>query len=112
MMTQTLSTLTNPTKFVLEPVHTINQKVIATAEKLAAYQIDSLKAYSDLGVSQLKAVIEVKDVEGLKNLLTSQTDVLKKVSDRMLFDFKAIYQLRADIVAQSKKSDSATVKVA
>lgn len=112
MITQTLSALTNPKKGVLEPVHKLNQQAIAALEKLAAHQIDSLKVYSELGVSQLKAVVKVKDVEGLQNLLSNQTDILKKVSDRLIFDFKEIFQLGADIVSQSKKSDVATVKAA
>ena len=112
MITQTMSALTNPTKAVLEPVHKLNQQTLIAVEKLAALQIDSLKAYSELGVSQLKAVFEVRDVEGLQNLLSNQTDVLKKVSDRLTYDFQAILRLGADIVSQTRQSAAVTVKAA
>ncbi len=112
MITDTLSALSVPTKGVLEPAHKLNQQAIAAIEKLVAYQIDSLKAYSELGVNQLKAAVEVRDVEGLKNLLTNQTDVLKEFGERLLTDYKAISQMGADFVSQSSKVTTETAKAA
>ena len=112
MITETLSALTEPTKGVLEPVQKLNQQAIVSVEKLAAHQIESLKTYSELGVSQLKAVAQVKDVEGLQNLLSMQTDFLRKVGDRLMLDFKEIFRLGADIVSQSTKAGAETVKTA
>lgn len=103
MITKTLSALTEPTKGVLEPVHKLNQQTISAVEKLAAYQIDSLKTFSELGVSQLKAVAEVRDVKSLQNLLSKQTDVLREVGDRLMSDFKAIFKMGTDFVSQSTK---------
>ncbi len=112
MITETLSALTKPTKGVLEPVQELNQQAIATIEKLAAHQIDSLKAYTELGVNQLKAAAEVRDVEGLQNLLSKQTDVLRKVGDRLMSDFKAISQMGTNFVSQSTKVGPKAAKAA
>jgi len=103
MITKTLSALTEPTKGVLEPAHKLNQQTVTAIEKLAAYQIDSLKTFSELGVSQLKAVVEVRDVEGFQNLVSKQTDVLREVGDRLMSDFKAIFKMGTDFVSQSTK---------
>ena len=111
MIDKTLSALTDPTKGLLEPAHKLNRQAITAVEKMAAYQIDSLKTYSRLGVSQLKAAAEVRDVEGLRNLLSKQTDVLREVGDRLMSDFKALSQIGADFVSQSSKVDAKAADV-
>lgn len=112
MITDTLSALSVPSKDVLEPAHKLNQQAIAAVEKLVAYQIDSLKAYSELGVSRLKAAVEVRDVEGLKNLLSNQTDVLKEFGEHLMTDYKAIFKMGADFVSKSTKVGTETAKAA
>ena len=112
MITETLSALTEPTKGVLEPVHKLNQQAIAAIEKLATHQINSLKTYTELGVSQLKAVAEVRDVEGLQNLVSKQTDVLREVGDRLMSDFKAISQMGVNFISHSTKVGPESVKAA
>lgn len=112
MITKTLSALTDPTKGLLEPVHKLNRQAITAIEKVAAYQVDSLTTYSRLGINQLKAAAEVRDVEGLKNLLSKQTDVLREVGDRLMSDFKACFQVGADFVSQSSKVDAEAADVA
>jgi len=112
MITKTLSELTHPTQGLLEPARKLNQQVITAVEKAAAYQIDSLKTYSRLGVSQMKAVAEVRNVEGFQNLLSKQTDVLREVGDHLLADFKALSKIGADFVSQSSKVDAEAADVA
>ena len=103
MITETLSALTKTTHGVLEPVQQLNQQGLAAMEELASRQMDSLKTYTELGVSQLKVMAEVRDVEGLQNLVSKQTDVLKEVGDRLTSDFKAISQMGTNFVSQSMK---------
>ncbi len=103
MITETLSSLTEPTKGMLEPVQRLNQAAVVTVEKLAEHQIDSLKAYSDLGVSQLKVAAEVRDVKGLQNLVSKQTDVLRRFGECLTSDFRAFLELGADFVSHTKK---------
>jgi phasin family protein len=103
MITETISALTEPTKGVLEPVQKLNQQAVTTVEKLAARQMDSLKAYSDLGVSQLKIVAEVKDVEGLQNLVSKQVDFLRAFGECLMSDIKAVAQIGVDFVSQATR---------
>lgn len=103
MITETLSALTKPTKGMLDPVLKLNQEAVATVEKLAAHQIDRLKTYSNLGVSQLKVAAEVRDIEGLQHLMSKQTEVLQKFGECLMSDFKALFEMSADFVSQAKK---------
>lgn len=103
MINKTLSALTDPTKGLLEPAHKLNQQAVTALEKVAAYQIDSLNTYSRLGIGQLKAAAEVRNVEGLQNLLSKQNDVLKEVGGRLMSDVKTFFQIGAEFVSQSSK---------
>lgn len=103
MMTETLSSLTDPAKGMLEPVQKLNQEAVSTVEKLAAHQIESLKTYTALGVSQLKAAAEVKNVEGLRDLMSKQTDTLKQFGECLMSDFKAIFEMGTEFVSKATK---------
>lgn len=103
MITETFSALTESTKGVIEPAQKLNREAVATVQKLAAHQIDSLKAYSDLGVSQLKAAAEVKDMEGFQHLVAKQRDVLQAFRECLMSDFKAIAQMGVDFVSRANK---------
>jgi len=102
MITETLSALTEPTKGMLEPVQRLNQEAVWTVEQLAAHQIESLKTYSALGLTQMKAAAEVKDVGGLKDLMSEQTGVLKQFAECLVSDFKAIFEIGKEFLAEAQ----------
>jgi phasin family protein len=111
MIIKNLSALTEPTKGALEPVQKFNQQTVAAVEKLTTYQLESLKTYSDMGVSQLKAVAELKDTEGLQKFISKQTDVLRTFSECVLSDLKAVTQIGVDFLSQTAKVGAKTSPV-
>lgn len=112
MIIKTLSALTKPTQSVLEPVQKLNQNAVAAVEKLAAHQLESLKTYSDMGVSQLKAAAEVKDSDGLQNFMFKQTDVLRAFGERVLSDITAVARVGVDFLSQATKVGAEAAPVA
>jgi phasin family protein len=100
---ETFSALTKPTQGLLEPVQKLKHHAVSTVEKLATHQLESLKTYSDMGVNQLKAAAEVKDIDGLQNFMSKQTDVLRALGERMLSDITTIAQLNVDFLSQATK---------
>lgn len=103
MITETLAPLSEPTKAVLAPVQKLNQAAVETVEKFAIHQNDSLKAYTDLGVSQLKLAAEVRDIKGLQKLMAKQTEVLRAFGECLMTDFRAVFEMGADFVSHAKK---------
>lgn len=97
MIIETLSALTEPTQRVFEPAQKFKQHAVSSIEKLASYQLQSLKRYSDITVSQLKAVAEIKDSEDLQNFLLNQTNVLRAFHDSALSDITAVAQVGIDL---------------
>ena len=106
MFTDTLSALTTPAQGILEPMQKLNKAMVASAEKLTARQIASLTTYSQLGLSQLRAAAEVKDVEGLQTLLSNQKDVLKECGERMWSDTKAVAEMGIELVTTAQQVGS------
>lgn len=103
MITETLSALTASTKSVSEPAQKLNQEAVAAVQKLAAHQIESLRAYADLGLSQLKTATEVNDIAGLQDLMSKQTDVLRTFGGRLVSDLGALFELSADYTVRATK---------
>lgn len=110
MIIKTFSALTEPTKGALEPVRKFNQQTVAAVEKLATHQLESLKTYSDMGVNQLKAVAEVKDMNGLQKFLYGQTDVLRDFGECARSDIKAVTQACVGFVSQNMPTTKASAK--
>lgn len=103
MITETLSALTGPNRGILDPVRRLNQETVATVQRLAAHQIDSLKTYSHLGTSQLQMAAEVRDMQSLQELMSKQTDVLQALSKCLISDIRAVIEIGADFVSHAKK---------
>jgi len=104
MNTETLSALPTSAKAMLEPIQKVNQQAVATFEQLAAHQLDSLRAYSELGLGQLKAAIEVKDLEGLRDLVSKQKDALRAVGERLWEDTSAVAKMGVEFVAEAQRA--------
>ncbi len=112
MIIETVSALTEPTKRILEPVQKLNQQAVATVEKLAAHQLESLKTYADIGVSQLKAAAEMKDIEGLQNFVFKQSDVLRAFGECVISDIKAVTEAGVGFFSQATKVGAKATRVA
>jgi phasin family protein len=75
------------------PVKEFNQLAVNHVEKLVELNLESVKAYAELGVSQLKAVSEVQDLDGLKSLMSTQNDVVKQFGEKLAADARAMVEL-------------------
>lgn len=81
-------------------------------EKLVSAQLDAAKAYADVNLAQLRRLVEVKDVEGLKGYLDGQQQVAKELTERLKGDADKVVALQQDFVEQSQKLTEGSVKQA
>ena len=75
------------------PMKEFNRLAVSHLEKLVALNLESAKAYADLGISQLKAVGEVQDFDGLQGLMSKQNEVVKQVGEKLAADARAVVEL-------------------
>ncbi len=85
-----IETLSTQIKQSLEPMNKIGSLVQANFEKLAELQMQSFKTYSELATRQLKAMANVRDLDGLKALGTTQTEIAGEISQKIMADLKEI----------------------
>ena len=75
---------------LVEPLTKVNRFMISQLEKGVMLGLDSLRAYVDLGVAQVKVALKVNDPHGLHEFADSQFAVLSFVGHRILDDSRAL----------------------
>jgi len=102
---------------LLAPMVKLNKLNVANLEKLVALQIESLSALSSLGIGQLKALVDVRDVDGVKVAAEQQVEYVRTVGEKLVADSKTVVELAkvysADVqrIAQ-EGADAVVVKAA
>lgn len=81
-------------------------------EKLMAAQFDAAKAYSDLGLNQARAALNVKDAEGLRSYVEGQQKVAKDVGERVKADAEKVVAMNQEVAQQAQKLTEESVSSA
>ena len=110
MNKELLSPLNEQAKKLLAPVQALNQLAVNNAEKLVALQIASLERNAALGFSQLRAALEVKDVEAFQAYINNQYELVKTVSDGIAEDAKAVAELGTEFSAKVQELSKENMK--
>ncbi|MCK2183343.1 phasin family protein [Halomonas getboli] len=82
------------------------------AEKLTNAQLEAGRAYSETGMAQLRALLDVKDAEGLRSYMEGQQKIAKDLTERLKGDAEKVVSLQQDFVQQSQKLTEENVKQA
>ena len=77
------------------PWQRTNQFLTERVEQWTAMQMDSLKAYVDLGVAQIKVALKVTDPHSLHEFTDSQFAVLSFVGHRVMDDGRLLAEWSA-----------------
>ena len=77
------------------PLQRTNQLVAERVEQWTAMQMESLKAYVDLGVAQVKVALKVTNPHSLHEFTDSQFAVLSFVGHRMMDDGRLLTEWSA-----------------
>lgn len=78
---------------LFEPARRYNALVVDNAEKLLSMQLDAARSYADLGIKQLRDVMEINDAKSLQDYIGNQTEVAKTVAERAQQDAKTLAEL-------------------
>jgi len=100
MYTEMFKSLSEQTELALEPYLKFNKLLTKNAEELTELQLAAVRAYSDLGISQLKAMNEVKDPQSFTSFSSMQHKALTEFAQQLTNDSKKI-----TAAAQSFKAD-------
>ncbi|MFG6178396.1 phasin family protein [Halomonas sp. THAF12] len=82
------------------------------AEKLTSAQLEAGRAYTETGLAQVRALLDIKDAEGLRSYMEGQQKVAKDLTERLKGDAEKVVSLQQDFVQQSQKLTEENVKQA
>lgn len=85
------------------PLQQTNQFVAERVEQWTKMQMESLKAYVDLGVAQVKVALKVTDPHSLHEFTDSQFAVLSFVGHRMMDNGRMLAEWSADGCRQADR---------
>ncbi|EGU47760.1 hypothetical protein VII00023_20242 [Vibrio ichthyoenteri ATCC 700023] len=100
MYTDFFKNFSDQTEKTLEPYVKFNKLVTKNVEVLTELQLNAIRTYSEMGLTQMKAATEVKDVTSLTVFNSQQLNVLSKLSQQMTNDSNKLQS-----IAQEFKDD-------
>ena len=85
------------------PAKQLNSLVVAHIEKLAQFQLEAAKAYTDTGIGQLRSALDVNDAKSLQDYVANQQKVAEAVAAKLKADAEALVQLNQGFAGQVQK---------
>jgi phasin family protein len=88
---------------LIAPAQQFAMLSISNGEKLYAMQLEIAQSYVNLGIEQVKALVEVKDPESLQAFIAKQVDVARNVSEKLIADGQAVAELGNQFNSETQK---------
>ncbi|ENR6545806.1 phasin family protein [Vibrio cholerae] len=110
MYTEFFKTFSDQTEKNFEPYIKFNKLVTKNVEVLTELQLNAIRTYSELGLAQMKAASEIKDVTSLTAFNSEQLGVLNKLSQQMMDDSKKLQNIAKEFKDDVEKLASENLK--
>ncbi|MGL6261820.1 phasin family protein [Vibrio sp. WXL103] len=110
MYTDLFKTFTDQTEKTLEPYFKFNQLMTKNVEVVTELQLNAVRAYSDLGLEQMKAAANVKDVASLTAFSSQQLTTLTKFSQQLMDDSAKLQSIAKEFKEDVEKLTSENLK--
>ncbi|EKS7719783.1 phasin family protein [Vibrio vulnificus] len=110
MYTDFFKTFSDQTEKNLLPYFKFNKLVTKNVEVLTELQLNAIRTYSEMGLAQMKAASEVKDVTSLASFNGQQLNVLTKLSQQMLDDSNKLQAIAKEFKDDVEKLTSENLK--
>ena len=103
MYTDFFKTFTTQTEKTFEPYYKFSKMMTKNVEDLTELQLKSMKAYSNIGLSQMKAASDVKDVASFTAFNTHQLGALSQLSQQLLDDSNQFQSIAKEFKEEVEK---------
>jgi phasin family protein len=84
----------------LGPVIKANKLAAADLETLANFQMSTLQAYVGIAINRMKAAAEIRDAASLKSFMTSQSEAIASLQQKVVDDARTLSDLAAGFKAE------------
>lgn len=96
MQENIMNAFTEQAKSFYSPLNKLSTLMVENMEKMTEFQLESIKSYADITMSQMKKAVDVKDVETLRSFSTSQAEAVSTVNKKIMEDAKSLSDLATD----------------
>ena len=103
MQDKVMNAFTEQTKNMYNPMRKINALLVENMEKMTDFQLEALKAYSQMGLTQMKQAAEVKDADSVRDYSTAQAEMMSSLSKKVLEDAKTMADMSMEFKAEIEK---------
>ncbi|GEM76212.1 phasin family protein [Vibrio sagamiensis] len=110
MYTDFFKTFSEQTEKNLEPYFKFNKLITKNVEVLTELQLNAARTYSEVGLNQIKAVSEIKDVTSLASFNSQQLGVLTKLSQQMMDDSNKLQTIAKEFKEDVEQLTSENLK--
>lgn len=98
--------------FFMAPARTYAALTLDYAEKMLNAQVNASQAYAETGIAQLRQLTSVKDLEGLRNYMEGQQQIVKQLTEQTKGDADKVVALQKDYFQKSQRLTEDSVKQA
>ncbi len=99
-------------KLFMGPTRDYAKLAVDYAEKLIDAQMDAAKTYTEIGLKQARAALEVRDPEAFKAYAEEQQKIAKDLTERVKGDAEKVVAMNQDFVNEARKLVETNVKTA
>ncbi|MRH77324.1 phasin family protein [Spiribacter sp. C176] len=99
-------------KMFMGPTREYAKLAMAYAEKMIDAQMEAAKTYTEIGMGQARAVLDIKDTKGLQAYAEGQQKIAQDLSERVKGDAEKVVALNQDFVNEARKLVETNVKTA
>ncbi|MCG3811401.1 phasin family protein [Photobacterium damselae] len=110
MYSDFFKTFTDQTEKTLQPYVKFNKLMTKNVEVLTELQLNAIRTYSEMGIEQMKAVGEIRDVTSLAAYNSQQMTVLTKLSQQMVEDSNKLQSIAKEFKEDLEKLSSENLK--
>ncbi|OCQ08467.1 phasin family protein [Vibrio parahaemolyticus] len=110
MYTDFFKTFSDQTEKNLEPYLLLRKLVRRDVGVLTELQLNAIRTYSEVGLNQMKAASEIKDVTSLTAFNSQQLSVLTKLSQQMMDDSNKLQAIAKEFKEDVEKMTSENLK--
>ncbi len=94
------------------PTREYAKLAMSYAEKMIEAQMSAAKTYSEIGLNQARAALDIKDSSALQAYAQEQQEVAKDLTERVKGDAEKVVAMNQDFVNEARKLVESNVKTA
>lgn len=99
-------------KLLMGPTRAYGKLAVDYTEKLMTAQLEAVRTYSDIGIQQVRAALDIKDPQGLQQYAEQQQTVVRDLSERVKSDAEKRVAMNQDFANEIRELVESSVKAA